>query len=57
MENAREVVVIGGGIAGLTCAWKLLERGAGRLRVTVGTREENDAFLEALADAALGTTA
>ncbi len=35
MENAREVVVIGGGIAGLTCAWKLLERGAGRLRVTV----------------------
>ncbi len=46
----------------------LLERGVivrsgdalrmpGRLRVTVGTREENDAFLEALADAALGTTA
>jgi len=59
-----EVIVVGGGISGLTCAWNLQQRG---LRVlvlesrakaggSIGTTRENGCLLEAGPNSALDTT-
>jgi protoporphyrinogen/coproporphyrinogen III oxidase len=59
-----EVIVVGGGISGLACAWNLEQRGirvlvlesGERAGGTIGTVRENDCLLEAGPNSALDTT-